>query len=151
VDGRKQFFFQLEYYEAIKKLPANQFLKAFKAIVQFSLYGDAELLHEKGKYSKAHEAVISILPLMKAERRRSKEGRSCSEYKTWRASVFQRDKYKCQLCGSRGGRLNAHHIKRYSDFPDLRYEIDNGVTLCESCHKEVHRLLRKGESIEWHG
>lgn len=62
------------------------------------------------------------------------------EYKKWRKQVFERDNYTCQLCGDNtGGNLNAHHIKSYKDYPKLRRELTNGITLCERCHIEVHR------------
>lgn len=61
------------------------------------------------------------------------------EYIVWRRSVYQRDNYTCQHCGdSRGGNLNAHHIKEWSKYPDHRYELDNGITLCVTCHRKVH-------------
>lgn len=56
------------------------------------------------------------------------------EYRLWRAAVFLRDNYTCQMCGKRGGTLNADHIKPFAYYPDLRYAIDNGRTLCFICH-----------------
>ena len=56
------------------------------------------------------------------------------EYVRWRTSVFNRDNYTCQCCGKSGGRINAHHIMNYSSHEELRYEVTNGVTLCEECH-----------------
>lgn len=56
------------------------------------------------------------------------------EYKKWRSSVFQRDAWTCQMCQAKGGYLEAHHIKSWSKFPDLRYEVSNGKTLCLPCH-----------------
>ena len=65
--------------------------------------------------------------------------RHTSEYKRWRYDVFLRDGFVCQMCGySKGGILNAHHIKPFPKYPELRFELSNGITLCESCHKKQH-------------
>lgn len=61
------------------------------------------------------------------------------EYIQWRRYVYIRDNYTCSICGEKGGKLNAHHIKNWKDFPELRYNINNGATLCKSCHKEIHK------------
>jgi len=57
------------------------------------------------------------------------------EYRLWREQVFERDNYTCQMCGERGGKLNADHIKPYNLFKELRTDINNGRTLCENCHR----------------
>jgi hypothetical protein len=60
------------------------------------------------------------------------------QYAEWRTAVFTRDDYTCQDCDQIGGRLNAHHLKPWADYPELRYELSNGVTLCYECHKQRH-------------
>lgn len=65
--------------------------------------------------------------------------RKYPEYVKWRKEVYERDNYTCQKCKSkRGGDLVAHHINGYHWDEVSRTEIDNGVTLCEKCHKEFH-------------
>jgi len=59
------------------------------------------------------------------------------EYKSWRLAVFERDKFVCQDCGQTGGYLEAHHKKRWSEYPELRYEVSNGQTLCKKCHNKT--------------
>ena len=64
--------------------------------------------------------------------------RSDTQYCEWRLMVFGRDEYTCKMCGIRGVYLNAHHILPCRDFPDLKYRVDNGITLCESCHRKTY-------------
>lgn len=61
--------------------------------------------------------------------------RLSSEYAEWRTAVFRRDNYTCQECGVRGGYLEADHIKPFAVFVELRFEVDNGRTLCSPCHR----------------
>ena len=65
------------------------------------------------------------------------------KYKKWREDVMVRDNYTCQRCGQHGGKLEVHHIYKFSKYPDKRTELSNGVTLCEKCHKEVHHTKEK--------
>lgn len=67
--------------------------------------------------------------------------RNSLEYRLWRTAVFERDHYTCRFCGKKGGRLNADHIKPFADYPELRFAIDNGRTLCEDCHKKTPTYL----------
>jgi 5-methylcytosine-specific restriction endonuclease McrA len=78
---------------------------------------------------------------------RWKGGRSWERFKNpeyigWRNAVLERDGYVCQHCGRQCKRyergLAAHHIKPYAEFPDLRYQIANGLTLCRQCHMSLH-------------
>jgi len=72
------------------------------------------------------------------------------EYKIWRESVFKRDNFTCVFCGDdRGGNLNADHIKPFSLFPESRFDVDNGRTLCIPCHENTEtfgaKLLKQRE------
>lgn len=64
--------------------------------------------------------------------------RNSLEYKLWRKAVFTRDDFTCIWCFKRGGILHADHIKEFYMYPELRFAIDNGRTLCKSCHLIRH-------------
>jgi hypothetical protein len=64
--------------------------------------------------------------------------RKSLEYRKWRESVFERDNYQCVLGGKEhGSELRADHIKPFALYPDLRFVLENGRTLCESCHRKT--------------
>ena len=60
--------------------------------------------------------------------------RKSPEYQKWRDLVYEKDDYTCQCCGQRGGRLTAHHLLDFASYPDLRFAVDNGITMCFDCH-----------------
>lgn len=76
----------------------------------------------------------------------SRKERHTEEYRSWRKAVFSRDLYTCQKCGIKSAKgihsvsLAAHHILNWKTHEDLRYDINNGVTLCIDCHKQFHSL-----------
>lgn len=60
-------------------------------------------------------------------------------YKDWRKTIYKRDGYRCKICGNnKSGSLRAHHIKPRHKYPELVVDIDNGVCVCDKCHKEIH-------------
>lgn len=65
------------------------------------------------------------------------------EYKKWRKTIKNRDKFICQWPGCKDKKkLQAHHILPWSEYPGLRYHIDNGITLC----KHHHSMISKNET-----
>ncbi len=61
--------------------------------------------------------------------------RNNPEYKQWRMSVFKRDNFKCRIGNSEcSEKIISHHILPWRDYPELRYEINNGITLCHAHH-----------------
>ena len=64
--------------------------------------------------------------------------RQSPEMATWRKFVFERDDYTCQECLVRGGELRAHHCKSFAEYPRLRFQTWNGITLCKKCHRDYH-------------
>ena len=60
--------------------------------------------------------------------------------KRWRNAVYKRDKYICQVCSKNSNKLHAHHLNSFHWDKDGRFDINNGVTMCEPCHKEFHSI-----------
>ena len=64
--------------------------------------------------------------------------RTSKKYNTWRDGVYKKDWYTCQCCGkSHGINKEAHHLKNFSDNTSLRYDVDNGILLCDQCHSAI--------------
>lgn len=65
----------------------------------------------------------------------------------WRNNVYVRDNYRCVLCGDdKGHNLIAHHLDGWDRNRDKRYDVSNGVTLCEACHKNFHHIYGYGDN-----
>jgi len=92
-----------------------------------------------------HEGEIHWWTGKKAPWEKSaKDHRASLEYKKWRIDVFVRDNFTCRDCGQVRGKIEAHHIQKFLQFPSLRYDVNNGLTLCRKCHINVHRGKRNG-------
>lgn len=73
----------------------------------------------------------------KGGKTQSRDVFSNARLKKWKNIIFARDNFTCQFlnCQQRGGWLEPHHIKRKIDYPELAYDILNGITLCHKHHK----------------
>lgn len=78
----------------------------------------------------------------------SEKVRKSIESRLWREAVFARDNWTCQKTGKRGVKLHCHHIKNFSQHPELRFAIDNGISLSEEAHKEFHKIYGKNNNNE---
>jgi len=65
--------------------------------------------------------------------------RGSLDYTLWRKACFERDNFICQKTGKSGGDLVVHHINNFAEFKELRFSIDNGITLSKKSHKEFHK------------
>ena len=102
----------------------------------------------KGKRPDVSERNRKTNPLRKGENHWNwkggitKRNMISEEYKARRKAVFKKDNYTCQNCGKHGGHmsLQAHHIKEWVNYPELRFDVNNGKTLCNKCHNKTKRL-----------
>lgn len=89
--------------------------------------------------SEKMSGVNNPLYISGCSKSRKDEYKKDYEIRDWRNAVFKRDNYTCQKCFKNKVKLNADHIKTWSEHPKLRFDINNGRTLCVNCHKEVTR------------
>ena len=150
---RDSFIFYKSFYEAIKDLPRDIQGEVYTAIMEYSLYG----ITTENLKPVARSIFTLIKPqidqqgigfnILKSFHWNWKGGissenhiiRNSDEARKWRKEVFERDKYICQNCKKIGGILHAHHIKSFSEYKELRFDINNGITLCKVCHNNEHK------------
>jgi 5-methylcytosine-specific restriction endonuclease McrA len=103
----------------------SEFRKRKFCSMECAKYGQTRL------YGKAH-------PLFKEDsRRKNRRGK----HGAWARAVISRDNATCQQCGATEVELHAHHIKPFETHPALRWDINNGQTLCYRCHWAEHTAL----------
>jgi hypothetical protein len=68
----------------------------------------------------------------------SEQIRNSVEYAEWRIAVWTRDKNLCKVCNTRQKVMVAHHLDGFNIFPEKRFDVDNGVTLCDYHHISFH-------------
>jgi hypothetical protein len=91
------------------------------------------------KMSDEHRKKLSLSHITTGTTPIMKRLRSSVDYKNWREAVYKRDDYTCRKCLQRGGKLHPHHFASFARYSDLRFEVDNGITLCVDCHKNFHK------------
>ncbi len=96
------------------------------------------LKEDTKKKISASRQRISILEWKKYIKSEKQRLRLSKKFMVWRKLVFERDNYVCQECKIKGKRLHPHHIKSFANFSELRFDVNNGQTLCEDCHKKIH-------------
>jgi len=75
--------------------------------------------------------------------------RKSAKHREWRTDVFERDSYTCQECGVNKHEnssviLHPHHIKSFEKYPEDRFKVENGQTLCSKCHGKIHNINYAG-------
>lgn len=151
----KTFVLNKIWLEPIRELNISDAGKLFKAILDFVNGIDPEIEESyEGLYLSITEQIVYEWSKFNPKSGKfhwnyqggiSAENhiiRNSTQMKIWRTKVFERDSFCCQHCLKKGGELNAHHIKSFASFPDLRFDVSNGITLCKECHVKEHKRLR---------
>lgn len=116
------------------------------------MYGKEHTRETKIKISKANKFKFlgSKSPRWnpKLTQEERMKNRDTLENIQWRNNIYGRDNYTCQCCSKHGGDMIAHHLDGYNWCEDKRFDIDNGITLCEDCHKEFHHIYGYGNNTK---
>ena len=67
----------------------------------------------------------------------------------WAKTVKKRDRFTCQVCNARNIYLNSHHKNSWDIFEQQRFNVDNGITLCNCCHDRFHYIYGAGRNTEY--
>lgn len=131
---KESFVFYASFYKAIDLLKDKSKLNLYDAICKYQLYGlePVNLSNEEQAIFILIRFIIDNYSILS-----SKDVRVSPAYKVWRLEVLKRDNFTCQACGD-SNNLHAHHIIRFVDDKDERFNVDNGITLCEKCHRKIH-------------
>ncbi len=103
-------------------------------LIEFSKENIKKLNGKKGKEHQRWNNTLTEKD--RAERRNSLPS------KIWRKSVYKRDNYKCDICGITPNKLNAHHLNSWKYNKELRFDVNNGITLCVKHHKAFHSSIK---------
>lgn len=66
----------------------------------------------------------------------------------WSKIVKEKDDYICQVCGKYGIPLHSHHLYSWNLFVNKRYDVSNGVCICQNCHNLFHLCFGKGNNTK---
>ncbi len=86
---------------------------------------------------KGKKANPKCILAMANKNRENGKGRQCYNYREWRRQVLERDKGNCVKCGRQHEKMHCHHIIPWKDREELRFSLDNGETLCATCHIKI--------------
>jgi hypothetical protein len=138
---RESFVFFRSFFEAINCFDDDKAkLRLYSAFCNYALNGI------QPKNLKNEEMATFLLFMFIQDKYsilNNKDYRHSIAYQVWRKGVLEKDFYTCQMCGN-SENLHAHHIIPFAKDIDKRFDIDNGITLCEKCHKQVHRRNSDG-------
>lgn len=157
-EDKKSFVLYSDLIHTVRKMPKEKQGELFMTILAYvndenvliedkaieSIYEEIkrQIVHEWSKFNpKSNKYHWNYKGGITPE---NKSIRNSEKVKLWRLSVFTRDNFTCQKCNKKGCVLNAHHIKEFSKYPELRTVISNGITLCVACHKKEHSKIKEG-------
>jgi 5-methylcytosine-specific restriction endonuclease McrA len=128
---------QVNHRKALRKVVASDSWKRNKAEASRRLAGSREWRAKMRETNPCWQRGKNNTNWKGGYRNARQMDRQRSENKQFVKSVLERDGYCCTKCGARND-LHVHHVKGWAGHPELRYVAENGITVCCSCHGEIH-------------
>ena len=100
------------------------------------------------EYREAHSGKNSTSYNHDLTEEEREQGRSIEGYNEWRNEVKEKANFTCDCCYKHGGNMNSHHLDGYDWCKERRIDVNNGVCLCENCHKEFHKIYGYGNNTK---
>ena len=119
-------------------MPEETKIKLVRKGVFNHFFGKKHSMETKQKISMSKRNIDCFDKFINSDNVRE---RHSIEYKNWRNAVFERDNFTCQISGKvSSGDIIVHHLENFSNNPELRYDINNGITLNIDIHKLFHDI-----------
>lgn len=140
-NGGQSAFKGKQHTKKTKKILRDKYFK------QFSKYTEEykEQLRIKGSCSFRGVSTKEFNGFVSPKNTRLRQS---LEGKRWIKDVLRKYDYTCVKCNKRGGALHAHHLNAFNAFSEQRFDIDNGVCLCKTCHEQFHKQFGKGNNTK---
>ncbi|MDV3470874.1 HNH endonuclease [Elizabethkingia anophelis] len=155
--SRESFIFYGSWVEAVRDLPNEVRLEIYDGIMEYAISGKCPDFKPMAKIAFnfiKNDIDNSVQNTGYGELHWNWKGgisnenaiiRGSSKMRTWRLKVYEKDNYTCQHCHKIDVELNAHHIYSFAEYPELRFDVSNGITLCKPCHIKEHKRLRNAK------
>lgn len=127
LEFKKSYNVRVELNKKIEKVKKElQELEERKELLKKEISTNTIIIEKEVKPKKKKNKIKSLM--------------GSKEYKEFRKNILKRDNYCCQECGCKE-KLQVHHIKSKSKFPELIMEPDNCITLCIICHSKTDNFF----------
>ena len=144
VESRMQIEYKCEECSNVFKTRYSRYLKNTRSICKSC---NMKMVARNKEYIKKRSGINSGKYNPNLSKQEREIGRKLTEYPLWRKEVYTMNNFTCMNCGdSTGGNLIAHHINSWNYDKNNRFNIFNGITLCENCHKSFHSIYGYGNN-----
>lgn len=130
----------MNYIAAILGISLTTVKQSIKDLEKYGLIKKSKRRKKYGNFNEYEltEKYFATIHFLDLKNKRTND----INYVLWREAIYKKFNGICQECGTKEGTMHAHHIKEYAKYPEKRYDIENGILLCEKCHAKIHPWMQ---------